>query len=96
MRRLQLPVVFCKIRRVGCKGPAGRIFRVGRNPGRPACLLWFSVYDNKLEADASGGLVLSYRGTLKISGILDFGQKYTFTPGVVGCANRRFRLLIQL
>jgi hypothetical protein len=45
----------------------------------------FTVYGAKLETDASGNLVLSYRGTLKISpGILDFGQTYTFTPGENG------------
>ena len=35
----------------------------------------FTVYDMESKTDASGNLVLSYRGTLKISpGVLDFGQ----------------------
>ena len=45
----------------------------------------FTVYDTELKTDASGNLVLSYRGTLKISpGVLDFGQTYTFTTGENG------------
>ena len=57
----------------------------------------FTVYDTKLETDASGNLVLSYRGTLKISiGDLDFGQTYTFSARENGITIERHVFDLQI